>query len=87
MTLDLFIDGASINLFVDNIVNILDEVVRSFKFRLFIFNKFNDFLTLNLYSISIDIKCVELYLVELFNIAISYESIIDYSSLDTIRIK
>ena len=47
ITSDLFVDDASINLFADVIVDISDEVVRSFRFKLSISNKFINFLTLN----------------------------------------
>ena len=54
ITLDLSIGGASINLFVsyiadmlDEVIDILDGVTRSFRFRPSISNKFINFLTLN----------------------------------------
>ena len=49
--LDSFIDDTSITLrdtLISIIIDILSEVIRSFRFKLFIFNKFNNFLTLNL---------------------------------------
>ena len=52
--------------------------IKSLKLKSSHFNIFSDFLTLNLYNIFIKVKCVELYLIKLFNIIVNCDNIVDY---------
>ena len=54
------------------------EDLRLLNFRLSIFSRLSDSLTLNLYSILIKTRRVKLYLIELFKIAISCDSTANY---------
>ena len=68
---------------VDNELDTLDYIVfcedlRLLRLRLSISSRSSDFLILNLYSILIEVRRVKLYLIELFRIAISCGSIVDY---------
>ena len=67
----------------DNKLDTLDYVasykdLRLLRLRLSILSRLSDFLILNLYNISIGARRIKLYLIELFRIAISYESTTSY---------
>ena len=58
--------------------NKVGAFIRSSRFRSSILNKFKDSLTLNLYSILIEVRRVKLYFVKLFKATNNYKSTSDY---------
>ena len=70
----------------DSRYDIVDCSIKSFRLKLWP-SKSNDSLILKLNNTSIEVKWVELYLVELFNAIDIYGSIFSYSLCGTVRIK